>query len=427
MTSTQAGANDRGDLHVVLGAGGGVGSAVARELVARGRRTRGVTRSGKADVPDVVEMVAGNVSTLEDARRVCAGASVVYMCANPPYDRWREDFPPMLAGALAGAESAGAKLVMADNLYVYAPTSKPLAEDMPWAPITHKGAVRKAMDETLMAAHASGEVRVALGRASDYYGPRGMNSSNGARFFEKLLAGKAVESLGPLGEFHALTFLGDFARGLVTLGERDEALGQSWHIPAAAALTARQFDTLAAEVAGVPPKMTTISPLMLRAIGLFSPRSTRWSRCATSSPRRTSSTAQSSLAPSTSPRHRIAKPSAKPSPGSAPKQRPRSTNEAGPGGLDIHTPEVGFALTSCARSDCAGCTLVPSQSVAPSRPCDHSGSAFAHLFHGRTERRLSLVLWVGKAAQSLDRARSGSYCSRKCHLLRQWSSLPANK
>jgi nucleoside-diphosphate-sugar epimerase len=262
--------NEANDLHVVLGAGG-VGSAVVRELVARGRRVRCVTRSGKADVPSGVETLAGDVSHLEDARRVCAGASVVYLCANPAYNRWAQDFPPLLAGALAGAESAGTKLVMADNLYVYAPIDQPLTEDLPWAPLTKKGAVRKAMDETLIAAHASGRVRVAIGRASDYYGPRGGNSVTGTRFFERLLAGKAVEWFGLLDVPHALSYLGDFARGLVTLGERDEALGQAWHIPAAEPLTARAFIALAAEIAGVPPKMTTLSPLLLRTLGLFSP------------------------------------------------------------------------------------------------------------------------------------------------------------
>lgn len=259
------------DLHVVLGAGGGVGSAMVRELAAQGKRVRGVTRSGKAAVPAGVEMVAGDISKLEDARRVCAGASVVYMCSNPAYNRWAQDFPPMLAGALAGTEAAGAKLVMADNLYVYAPTTQPLTEDLPWAPVTKKGAVRKAMDETLMAAHTSGKVRVVIGRASDYFGPQGINSSLGERFFAKLLAGKPVEWLASLDQPHALSYLGDFARGLATLGERDEALGQSWHVPAAEALTGRQFIAVAAKVAGIPPKMTAVSTLMLRAIGLFSP------------------------------------------------------------------------------------------------------------------------------------------------------------
>jgi nucleoside-diphosphate-sugar epimerase len=263
--------NKANDLHVVLGASGGVGSAVVRELAARGRRVRGVTRSATAETPSGVEMLAGDVSRLEDARRVCAGAAVVYMCSNPPYTRWVRDFPPLLAGALAGAESAAAKLIMADNLYVYAPTDRPMTEGLPWAPVTRKGAVRKAMDESLLAAHSSGRVQVAIGRAADYYGPHGANSVIGARFFERLLTGKAVEWFGPLDLPHTLTYLDDFARGLLTLGEREEALGQVWHVPAAKPLTGRQFIALAAEVASVPAKMAAISPLLLRTLGLFSP------------------------------------------------------------------------------------------------------------------------------------------------------------
>jgi nucleoside-diphosphate-sugar epimerase len=86
-----------------------------------------------------------------------------------------------------------------------------------------------------------------------------------------LLYRKAVEWFGPPDLPHALTYLGDFARGLVTLGERDEAVGEVWHIPAAEPLTGRQFIALAAQVAGVPPKMAVVSPLLLRTLGLFSP------------------------------------------------------------------------------------------------------------------------------------------------------------
>jgi nucleoside-diphosphate-sugar epimerase len=258
-------------LQVVLGASGGVGSAVVRELAARGARVRAVSRSGSVEALPGVEAVAGDVSNLESARRVCHDAAVVYFCANAPYHRWAEEFPPLLAGAIVGASASGARLVFADNLYVYAPTVQPLTEDLPWAPVTRKGRVRKQMDETLLAAHRDGTVRAVIGRASDYYGPNAPGTVTGERFFGQLLTGKKVEWLGRLDVPHSLTYIGDFARGLVTLGERDEALGQVWHIPAAEPLTGRQFITLAAEVAGVPPRMTRVPPLMVRLVGLFSP------------------------------------------------------------------------------------------------------------------------------------------------------------
>jgi nucleoside-diphosphate-sugar epimerase len=61
------------------------------------------------------------------------------------------------------------------------------------------------------------------------------------------------------------------ARALVTLGERDEADGQVWHLPAAEPLTGRQFLTLVFEAAGCPPKIGVASRPMIRIAGLFNP------------------------------------------------------------------------------------------------------------------------------------------------------------
>jgi nucleoside-diphosphate-sugar epimerase len=76
-----------GGAHVVIGAGGGTGSAVVRELAGRGLRVRAVTPSGKGDVPEGVEQVAADVDTPEGAPRACEGAAVVYHCAQPRYTK----------------------------------------------------------------------------------------------------------------------------------------------------------------------------------------------------------------------------------------------------------------------------------------------------------------------------------------------------
>jgi nucleoside-diphosphate-sugar epimerase len=259
------------ELHVVLGASGGVGSAVVRALVAQGKRVRGITRSGKAAAPAGVELVAADTSQLDQARAACQDAAVVYFCANPPYNRWAHDFPPLLEGAIAGASAAKAKLIATANLYVYAPTAELITEDLPWAPVTRKGKVRAAMDKRLMAAHRSGEVQAAIGRASDYFGPGALNSVTGERLFNAVLAGKPVQWLGRLDVPHTFAYIDDFGRGLVTLGTRPEALGQSWHIPAAEPLTGAEFLKLIFEEAGVPGKITRVPPVALRLLGLFDP------------------------------------------------------------------------------------------------------------------------------------------------------------
>jgi nucleoside-diphosphate-sugar epimerase len=257
--------------HVVLGAAGGTGSAVVRDLAARGLRVRAVTRGGTADVPDGVEQVAADVGTTEGARRACEGATVVYHCAQPGYTKWPELFPPLTQAVLDGAAAAGAKLVFPDNLYVYGPPDGPMTEQTPQRARGKKGRTRVAMADAILGAHADGRLRVTIGRSSDYYGPRGTTSNVGENLMKPALRGKRARWLDSLDQPHTLNYLEDLARALVTLGERDEADGQVWHLPAAEPLTGRQFLTLVFEAAGHPPKIGVAPRPMIRIAGLFNP------------------------------------------------------------------------------------------------------------------------------------------------------------
>jgi nucleoside-diphosphate-sugar epimerase len=260
-----------GDLHVVVGASGGTGAAIVRELARRGHRVRAVNRAGNADAPAGVERLAADVATAEGAKAACAGAAVVYHCAQPPYTRWPQEFPPLTDAVAAGAADAGAKLVLADNLYAYGPHQGLLTEDLPTAATGRKGRVRALMAERLLVAHRQGRLRVAIGRSSDYYGPGGLLSVAGERVFRSALAGRTVRWLGPLDQPHTLSYLEDMAAGLVLLGERDEADGQVWHLPAAEPLTGRQFLELVVAATGGRSRIATNSALTIRLAGMFVP------------------------------------------------------------------------------------------------------------------------------------------------------------
>lgn len=259
------------DLHVIFGAGP-VGSAVMQELVARGRRVRVVSRSGRLAAPAGVEVLAGDVTNPESARALCAGASVVYNCLNAPYTAWPEQFPPLQAGVLAGAAAAGAKLVVMENVYMYGPTGgRPLTEDLPYTATTRKGRTRARMAEDLLAAHAAGTVRVAIGRASDFFGPGAIDSAAGERVFANAVAGKPAQTTGNPDMPHTYAYVPDIAKGLATLGEREEALGQAWHLPAAPAVTTRELVALAFEAAGHAPRLQALPPWLVRGLGLAMP------------------------------------------------------------------------------------------------------------------------------------------------------------
>lgn len=260
------------DLHVVLGTGP-IGLALIHELAATGQRVRAVNHRGQAAVPPGVEVVAAEITDPDQARAACAGASVIYNCTNPPqYQGWVELLPRLQTGILAGAEAAGAKLIVMDNLYMYGNThGEPMTEDMPYAATTKKGAVRARVADAWMAAHDSGRVRIVIARASDYFGPNGRSSGMGDIVFGRAVQGKAAQTIGNPDMPHTYTYIPDIGRALVILGARDEALGEVWHVPSPETLTTRAFIERIAQVVGHPVKIQVAPTLLIRAMGLFQP------------------------------------------------------------------------------------------------------------------------------------------------------------
>jgi nucleoside-diphosphate-sugar epimerase len=264
-----------GDLHVVFGAGP-VGLAIVEELLSHDQRVRVVNRGGRPDdadpIPDgAVEGAALDVVNLEAAIDAAAGAAVVYFALNPPYHLWPELFPTLQRHTLEAAARAGAKLVVMENLYMFGPTGgAPLSEELPFSATTRKGRVRAAMHRELMAAHQRGDVRVAVGRASDFFGPRGRKSAGGEQVVRAAISRGRAQVLGDPDLPHTYTYVPDIGRGLVTLGDRDEALGRAWHLPAAETVSTRAFVQLLCDAAGSgEARLQTAPKLLLRAVGLF--------------------------------------------------------------------------------------------------------------------------------------------------------------
>jgi nucleoside-diphosphate-sugar epimerase len=256
--------------NVVFGAGP-LGLAVAGRLMSSGQRILLVNRSGKADAPQGVEVVAADVTDPAAARKVCEGAAVVFHCASGPYGRWAQTLPPIMNGIIEGAAAAGARLVYGDNLYAYGPVDGPIREDLPYRPIGPTTRARAEVATTLMNAHAAGKVRAAIGRASDFYGPRARQSKVGDGVFARALAGKPAQALGDPDALHTCTFIHDFAAGLVTLAQRNEALGEVWHIPSAETITTQHFIEMVFHQVGRPARLQRVPRLMISMLGIFIP------------------------------------------------------------------------------------------------------------------------------------------------------------
>ena len=255
--------------HVVFGTGP-IGIALANLLANGGEDVVAVNRSGRASTDESVEVVPGDASDPEFTTSVAGQADVVYQCLNPPYTKWPELFPGLQASLLQATRRSGAKLVTLENMYAYGPTGgAALVEDLPLAATGSKGRVRAQMTRELLDAHAAGDVRVAIGRASDYFGPRGLVSHMGEGVFYPAIAGKKAQVMGNPDQPHTFSYIPDIATGLATLGRDDRADGKAWHLPNAPTITTRQFIAKVYEASGTEGDVSAMPRLMVNVIALF--------------------------------------------------------------------------------------------------------------------------------------------------------------
>lgn len=260
--------------HVVLGTGA-IGRAVAEELVKRGESVRMVNRSGKMEeTPAGVEVVASDLYDQAKVKEVTRGAKVVYQCAQPNYFEWNEKFPPLQKSIIDALTGSNTKLVLVENLYMYGEANgKALTEDMPHNAHTRKGKTRSEMSKSAFAAHKEGKLRVAAGRGSDFFGAWGLpTAAMGERTFYPLLHGKAANLVGNIDLPHTHTYIPDFGKALVILGERSEADGQAWHVPNDnPGVTQREMVEMIAAEMKIQPKMSAMGKTMMWIGGLFIP------------------------------------------------------------------------------------------------------------------------------------------------------------
>jgi nucleoside-diphosphate-sugar epimerase len=127
------------------------------------------------------------------------------------------------------------------------------------------------MTFNMLAAHRAGRTRVALVRASDFYGPRVRNALLGERVFPAALQGRRAQLLGDIDQPHAYTYAPDFARALARLGNDEKAFGQIWHVPNAPARTTREVVEDIYRLAGNEPRISVMPSWLIHGLGLVWP------------------------------------------------------------------------------------------------------------------------------------------------------------
>ncbi|OLF54181.1 NAD-dependent epimerase/dehydratase family protein [Pseudomonas chlororaphis] len=218
---------DRHNKVLVLGATGGIGGEVARQLRDAGWQVNALWRGAARDREerDGMTWIRGDALCREDVLAAAQGCSVIVHGVNPSgYRQWDRQVLPMLDNSIAAAQQQGATLLLPGTVYNYGPDAfmEP-DEDAPQNPLTRKGAIRVELELRLLEASRQG-ARVLIVRCGDFFGPGAGNN-----WFSQGLVkpAKPVRSLsypGAPGIGHQWAYLPDVARTMLALLERRDEL-----------------------------------------------------------------------------------------------------------------------------------------------------------------------------------------------------------
>ncbi|OYU25252.1 MAG: hypothetical protein CFE41_22300 [Burkholderiales bacterium PBB2] len=211
---------------LVLGASGGIGGEVARQLLAAGWQVRGLKRAppSEAQAGSGIAWQRGDALDGAAVRQAAQGCQLIVHAVNPPgYLRWAELVLPMLEHSIAAAREQGACLLLPGTVYNYAPDAPmPLREDAPQQPPSRKGAIRVEMERRLQAASEAAErpCQVLIVRAGDFFGPQPGNSWFSQGLIQPGRLPKRVLLPATPGVGHQWAYLPDVARTMVALVQR---------------------------------------------------------------------------------------------------------------------------------------------------------------------------------------------------------------
>ena len=212
---------------LVLGATGGIGGEVARQLRDAGWEVLALKRAVAKPVEhkNGITWLRGDALRREDVAAAAKGCAVIVHAINPPgYRRWSEVVLPMLDNTIAAAATEQATVVLPGTVYNYGPDAFALVtEQTRQDPVTRKGAIRVEMERRLQAFSAAGG-RVLVVRAGDYFGPNARNNWFSQGLIKPGLPVAKISYPGASGVGHQWSYLPDVARTIVELLARRDSL-----------------------------------------------------------------------------------------------------------------------------------------------------------------------------------------------------------
>jgi nucleoside-diphosphate-sugar epimerase len=258
---------------IILGAGGSVGKALAKELKNYTNEIFLFSRNPKK-VNEGDTLVKGSLLDTAQTVNALQNIDVAYLVVGLPYETkiWERDWMKLALNVLDGCIQHNVALVFLDNVYMYDPACfENLTEEAAIKSVSKKGAVRAAIANLLLEEMNREDIKIIIARSADFYGKDVAQSMFNEVIVKRILAGKKANWFIDTNKKHSLTLVDDAAKAIALLGNTNSAYNQVWHLPTDKAYTANELVQKISVIMDKPAKLQVASRKFISFLKWFIP------------------------------------------------------------------------------------------------------------------------------------------------------------
>jgi nucleoside-diphosphate-sugar epimerase len=261
---------------LILGATGGIGYAVTRQLLAQNQPVTILVRSREkaqrlfAKAANL-EIVEGDVQDEALLNQISADKQFIFHGINYPYDQWFGNIDTATRKVIEAASQNGATILYPGSVYNFGKTTEPIREDSQPNPCSRKGQLRVELEEMMAEAVQAGKCRVLVVRLPDFWGPNVVNHG-----IEPIFLGALKNEVLPFPAnadvLHQFAFTFDAADIIVRLmGRKQQQPYEVYNYGGEFIGTGREFLAQVAQVAEVPLEVSILSRELVGQLAAVNP------------------------------------------------------------------------------------------------------------------------------------------------------------
>lgn len=256
---------------LVLGASGGMGYSVVKELSKRGVSVKAFARNEKKikhlfQDERRVSIVPGDIFQRDMLREAAKDVDIIFHAANLPFSQWEEKLLLMIETITETVQEMNTRLAVVDNIYAYGKAGNNVKETREKVPCTKKGRIRLGAEKVIK---KSG-VLFLIAHFPDFYGPYAENTILNVTL-QNVVRNKNAFYVGQQTIPREFIYTPDGAEALVHLAFTEEAYGEHWNIPGAGLITGEEIVALLKEIENYQKRVFTVTRKMMQFLGLFQP------------------------------------------------------------------------------------------------------------------------------------------------------------